>query len=358
MNNHINPLGSLPRIAFVDDDPRVLSGLTWAMRKMADQWEMHFFESGKDALNISEERPFDVMMTDLRMPEMTGLQLVRVINEMYPETQCMVLTASDDIEDAIGAINDVSIFRFYVKPRPATDLIQGVKDALSYASWNSGGEGFDKIQKLSNLGFATLDTAPVPTIMLTRDCRVVFMNKLGSNLLAGKNALILGSDQVCRGLFANATTQLHDAVKALSDNGSEEHTESLLVLPRGEGMEDTKPLAISLYKLPAGEARGDEKLVAMFLANPVENGKVPDEMLQQLFELTGSEAKLVGHLVEGESLADTADLMGLTVNTARTYLKRIFSKTSTSRQAELVCVVLNSVSTSHVRYPVCHTKEH
>ncbi len=338
---------SLPRLAFVDDDPRVLSGLTWAMRKMADQWEMHFFESGKDALEISKERPFDVMVTDLRMPEMTGLQLVRAVNDLYPQTQCMVLTASDDIEDAMGAINDVSVFRFYVKPRPANDLIQGVKDALAYASWNTGGEDAKNIEKLSDLGFATLDTAPVPTIMLTRDCKVVFMNKLGSNLLANKNVLILGSDQVCRGLFANATMQLHDAVKALSDDEFEEHTETLLVLPRYEGVEDTRPLVISLYKLSTGEGN-DEKLVAMFLANPSENGKVPDKMLQQLFDLTGSEAKLVGHLVDGASLADTADSMGLTVNTARTYLKRIFSKTCTSRQAELVRVVLTSVSSSHI----------
>ena len=341
---------SPPRVAFVDDDPRVLAGLSLAMRKMSAQWEMHFIERSPDVLEMSKEQPFDVIMTDLRMPEMTGLQLVKAVNDLYPETLCMVLTASDGLENAIIAINEVSVFKFYEKPRPATELIQGIKDALAYADWHAGSVA-EKIHGLADLGYATLDSVPVATIMLTRDCKVVFMNKLGANLLAEEKVLTLSPDQVCRCQHPRATIKLRDAIRALCDDDAGVPPEMLVVLPQiVDEHEHARPIVVSLYRLPSREIERDrnETLVAMFLANPDGRSHVPSEMLQQLFGIARSEAELVSHLVDGTSLADAAGAMRITINTARTYLKRIFSKTGTSRQAELIRVVLTSISSSHI----------
>jgi DNA-binding CsgD family transcriptional regulator len=64
------------------------------------------------------------------------------------------------------------------------------------------------------------------------------------------------------------------------------------------------------------------------------------ETVSRLFDLTDAEARLAVALGEGHRLEDAADRMGITVSSARTYLKRVFSKTDVTRQAELVRLLL------------------
>ena len=64
------------RILFVDDEPKVLQGLQRMLRPMQHEWEMAFSESGKEALEILEKEPFDVVVSDMRMPGMDGAQLL------------------------------------------------------------------------------------------------------------------------------------------------------------------------------------------------------------------------------------------------------------------------------------------
>ena len=64
------------RILFVDDEPMVLKGLQRALRKMRAEWEMTFTSSSKEALDILGSGSFDVIVSDLRMPDMDGVQLL------------------------------------------------------------------------------------------------------------------------------------------------------------------------------------------------------------------------------------------------------------------------------------------
>ena len=68
------------------------------------------------------------------------------------------------------------------------------------------------------------------------------------------------------------------------------------------------------------------------------------EALRSLYSLTGAEIELVELLCDGNSLEEAADRRGVTMNTARSQLKQIFFKTSTSRQSELVRLVLAGIA--------------
>ncbi len=86
------------RILFVDDEPNVLSGLQRMLRPMREEWDMVFAESGAKALEAMAQEAFDVIVSDMRMPEMNGAQLLRETMKRYPATVRIVLSGHADRE--------------------------------------------------------------------------------------------------------------------------------------------------------------------------------------------------------------------------------------------------------------------
>ena len=62
------------RILFVDDEPMLLMGLQRSLRSMRQDWEMAFVSGGKEAIEAIDKQPFDIVVTDMRMPGMDGAQ--------------------------------------------------------------------------------------------------------------------------------------------------------------------------------------------------------------------------------------------------------------------------------------------
>jgi two-component system response regulator AtoC len=97
-------LGSKGTILVVDDDPASLASLSEAMS--LDGYEVHRAGSGEEALRLDREMEFDVVLTDLRMQGVDGLQVVRTIKNLHPETVLIVMTgfaSMDTVVDAISA---------------------------------------------------------------------------------------------------------------------------------------------------------------------------------------------------------------------------------------------------------------
>lgn len=91
----------MKRVLFVDDEFALLDGLRARLRGMRDKWEMVFVESGARALTEIELRPFDVIVTDMRMPGMDGAELLNIVSERWPEAVRIVLSGySDDGQSA------------------------------------------------------------------------------------------------------------------------------------------------------------------------------------------------------------------------------------------------------------------
>jgi DNA-binding CsgD family transcriptional regulator len=85
-------------------------------------------------------------------------------------------------------------------------------------------------------------------------------------------------------------------------------------------------------------------VVSLWIADP-ESGRVSaTEVLQNLYQLTSAEAELVQLLSQGFSLDEASQQRGVTINTARSQLKQVFSKTDTRRQGELMRLVLTGVA--------------
>ena len=95
---------SKKRILFVDDEPMVLKGLQRTLRKMRSEWDMVFTESGKQALDILASAPFDVVVSDLRMPEMDGAQLLAVVKNKHPQVVRIILSGHVEQETTFKSL--------------------------------------------------------------------------------------------------------------------------------------------------------------------------------------------------------------------------------------------------------------
>jgi DNA-binding NtrC family response regulator len=99
----LSDLKTMVRILFVDDELRVLEGLRRTLRPMRDRWEMDFVASAVCALDSLDKRPFDVVVTDMRMPAMDGLALLNVVSGRHPGLIRVVLSGYSDVEQKVRA---------------------------------------------------------------------------------------------------------------------------------------------------------------------------------------------------------------------------------------------------------------
>lgn len=92
------------RILFVDDEVRILEGLRRLMWLQRREWEMAFAPGGKSALTMLEACPFDVIVADMRMPEMDGAELLEIVREKYPTTLRFILSGFSEVESSFRAV--------------------------------------------------------------------------------------------------------------------------------------------------------------------------------------------------------------------------------------------------------------
>jgi two-component system response regulator HupR/HoxA len=116
-------------ILFVDDEVRLLRSIE---RGLIEQpYHLLFAETGEQALRTLAEREVHVLVTDMRMPEMTGLELLKVVKERYPHIVRIVLSGYTQVSMLLAAINQGEIFRFITKPwRMEEDFIPAIREAV------------------------------------------------------------------------------------------------------------------------------------------------------------------------------------------------------------------------------------
>jgi HD-like signal output (HDOD) protein/CheY-like chemotaxis protein len=117
------------RILFVDDEPMLLSGLERSLRGMRKEWDMEFASGGRQALEALARAPFDVVVTDMRMPEIDGAQLLEQIKNKYPRTMRFVLSGQSDRETILRSIGPTH--QYLSKPCDLEELKQKVAQALA-----------------------------------------------------------------------------------------------------------------------------------------------------------------------------------------------------------------------------------
>lgn len=115
-------------ILLVDDEPNLLSALE---RRLRGRFRLETFSHPREALEaIKAKGPYGVVVSDLRMPDMNGTELLKKIRELAPDTVRIMLTGYADVDTAIEAVNEGNVFRFLTKPCPSEVLEKTLEAGL------------------------------------------------------------------------------------------------------------------------------------------------------------------------------------------------------------------------------------
>ena len=301
------------------------------MRPWQSRWDMVFHDRIEDSLDAQRAHAFDVAVVDITMPVMSGLELIRALGAIDAGTLSIILTGATDIATAAAAINETNVFRFYTKPCAAEVLANGIEQALA--------EKLARAEQQSStagaaFSLATLNRLPTGVIVVDVEPKVVFTNKLGAEFLAKKDGLSIGPAGIVRTNQQKDTAELHRLVRLAVDAGDSGKPHALSV----EREDSDRPLSVVVASLPAED--GGARVAVLLVSAPEVQPSPSVEMVARLFDLTDAEARLAVALSKGERLEDAAETLGITLSSARTYLKRVFSKTDVDRQAELVRLIL------------------
>ena len=117
-----------PHILYVDDEENNLVALKAAFRRY---YQIHTAKSAREGIAILKQHPVELIVTDQRMPEMTGVQFLEAVIPDYPDAIRMVLTGFSDVEAIIKAINTGRVFRYITKPWDEQELKMTIDGALS-----------------------------------------------------------------------------------------------------------------------------------------------------------------------------------------------------------------------------------
>ena len=116
------------KILFVDDEQNILSGFERSFRK---DFNLDTAITGMEGISaIKLHGPYAVVVSDMRMPGMDGIQFLSRVKEISPDTVRIMLTGNADIQTAIDAVNEGNIFRFLNKPCPTELMLQTLQAAL------------------------------------------------------------------------------------------------------------------------------------------------------------------------------------------------------------------------------------
>lgn len=126
-------------ILIVDDEPDVLFSLKGLLRH---DFELHTAESGEQALEILREHPIHVVMTDQRMPGMTGVELMNHTKALYSAAVRIVFTGYADIKAVVEAINTGGLYRYITKPWDPDELIEILHRATARFERDAAKAGF------------------------------------------------------------------------------------------------------------------------------------------------------------------------------------------------------------------------
>jgi putative nucleotidyltransferase with HDIG domain len=117
------------RIFFVDDESEILDGLQRMLRPERHRWEMSFAAGGAAALNLMEAAPFDVIVSDMRIPGMDGAALLKIVRTKYPDVLRIILSG---YSEQAAAFNAVSVaHQFLQKPCDQDALRLAIERATS-----------------------------------------------------------------------------------------------------------------------------------------------------------------------------------------------------------------------------------
>jgi DNA-binding NarL/FixJ family response regulator len=316
------------RLICIDDDPLALDQLKLVLGKIDAPLCCEYFGSPAQALRAHREKPADMVISDLRMGTTTGVKLVAEMQSFAQDTIYMLISGDADLNAALAAMNEARVFRFFIKPASAHDLKAGIGEAICELN----------LRRMRNIAASTLDTferfnAAVASVSV--DGKIQYANAPANRIFRESGYFEISPEDELRSVNPGETKGFLKFLANLAQSKEDSAARSVF---RFNHPEHQRPIVVSgvFFSAEGGQAPH----ISLVISDPARRTIASAEEIATALNLPPSEARVVHGLVAGGSVEDAAAIAGVSLSTARTYLKNVFGRTGVSRQAELVRLVL------------------
>lgn len=122
----------MKRLMLVDDEVNVVNALVRVLRRrLPSSVKVEAFVDPNLALSRAAQASFDVVVSDFRMPQMTGIAFLKRMRELQPHAIRFILSASTEVDTVMSAVNEVEVFRYLTKPWAEDELVAHLELALT-----------------------------------------------------------------------------------------------------------------------------------------------------------------------------------------------------------------------------------
>lgn len=325
------------RVLAVDDEPSDLEYIGRVLRR--NGFEVVEARNAEEAMEVMNQGPFAVLVTDLWMPGINGDELGRWAKERFPNLEVIIVTAEGTVDTASKAVR-FGASDYLAKPLEMKTMVESISRAMEKyrEKTNSSGQ-LQALQARSGFMSDIMDRLPQGVILVNVHCKVLQTNRTAEDILCDRDGLVKDRGGRLTASHSDDTMVLRGLVQKASANDQASPTGGAMTIVRPSGGPSLSLMVTPLDpKMDTGEL--DEPVVSVFVTDPGHQAPKVG-MLCKLYGMTPAEARLATHLAGGGSLDQASAAWGVKVSTVRTHLKRIFAKTETSRQADLVRLLLS-----------------
>ena len=182
---------------------------------------------------------------------------------------------------------------------------------------------------------AHLDRYPQPFLLVGSECQALFANHAAQALLNQHRGLWIGGEGV------SSNPELRKALRQMIAKPSERFRS--LQIPNESDGRSKSVLITRVQQTGAVPLGTSQPALAIVIVDPEQGLGLDSALLHELFSITPAEAKILARLVAGRSFDEIATETGIAIGTVRTHVKRIFAKTGTTRQGELISLILRAM---------------
>jgi len=281
------------------------------------------------------------VLCPLQSSSVDGRAIIDFVRGRSPDTQVVLTAARPSIAAAVDAVR-LGAADFLVRPDSHLDELEASLDRVVAAHRRAHAARREALlarAATERLAHVT-DHLPVGVLLVDRNGLVLTTNSVARRLLGAADGLRLTPSGELRAAHASDTAELLGLLARACAPSKATRCSGTLSVGRSAC---APPLAVLVCPLPGG-GMSDEitgAAAALFVSDPCRRVRAATSTLCGIYGLTRAEAGVVSALIRFGSIGDAAAELGISKQTARTHLKRVFSKTSTRKQGDLISLALS-----------------
>jgi FixJ family two-component response regulator len=296
------------------------------------------------ALSALRERCFSIVITDIRMPGMDGVELTQTIKRDWPDTEVIIITGFASIDSATKAVR-FGASDYLTKPFGDLNRIhESIDRALEKISERSATrlQISDLTTRCESLKIV-VDQLPMGVILIDASGEILMANQGAEAILKLADGLSVNARRL-HGSRPADTARLRTLLDGASGSAAQQPRRGgATTMPRPSGRADLSllvtPLSTDRAKVTDGPA------TAVFVSDPEQRVETAETHLCRLYGLTPTEARVAAIVMQGKGVEEAGLELSMSTHTVRTHLKHTFAKTRTKNQGDLISLLLSGPAT-------------